>query len=81
MSKQLAHILVGLYGAFCIYTLLRGWSLYLQGMTLSSTMMSHGIEFSWAGAVMNLLADIIILLIVVLGSGISIRFVLASSPK
>ena len=79
MTKRLARLLAWLYGAFCLYTLLRGGSLYIEGVSLSSQMMANGIRFTLLGSILNLLSNITILAIFCFGSIATIRFILTSS--
>ena len=79
MTITLRRLLSYLYGAFCTYTLLRGISLYLEGVNLSSTMIAHGIRFSPASALTNFLSNVVILLIFLFGSAGALRFLLSTA--
>ena len=78
MTVTLRRLLAYLYSAFCIYTLLRGTSLYLEGVNLSTTMINHGITFSPASALANFLSNVTILLIFLFGSAGALRFLMAA---
>ncbi|MEM7218926.1 MAG: hypothetical protein AAF515_11225 [Pseudomonadota bacterium] len=74
MTLGLRRILAYLYGAFCAYTLLRGISLYLEGLNISQAMIAHGIYFSPMSAWANLLSNVMIFVVFVFGSVGALRF-------
>ena len=81
ITPSLRRLLATLYIAFCVYTLLRGTSLYLLGVQLSSEMMSQGVRFSPATALANFLSNVAIILIFVGGSIGASRFILTTSKS
>ncbi|NRB70948.1 MAG: hypothetical protein HRU51_03430 [Xanthomonadales bacterium] len=80
MTTQLSRYLAGLYVAFCLYTLLRAGSIYVEAYKLSWVMMEYGIGFSRASSLMNFLSNLTMLLIFIVASFVTVRFVLATAP-
>ena len=81
MTPRLSRLIAGLYGAFCMYTIFRGISVYLQAASIYSNMLGAGIKFSEIGATMDLFADITISLVIVIGSYGTLRFVLSQKKS
>lgn len=81
MTTQMSRYMAWLYGAFCLYTLLRAVSIYAEGANLANVMMSHGITFTRFGGLMNFLSNLTILVIFLVGSFFTLKFVLSTKPS